>query len=154
MLMLPPGPLKSDMTGLAPPVIWRGGPCALGRRSGYTVSSRLTLKGDCVFPTSQLSAVFTVLGISRVWGHQNPGLKSWLWNELAVALHTKMFPPLPCPVILTPRSSSPLCTVPEGFPCLMYFCSLFFKLGVVLGEKTIFLLSLNSRQCSRPNLRL
>lgn len=119
-----------DMTRLAPPGICRGGHWASGR-SGYTVSSWLTLrvKGDCVFPTPQLSAVFTVLWISRVWGHQNPGLKSSLWDELTAALHTRMFPALLCPVILMPRSSSSLCTVPEGFPCLMYFCSSSWELG-------------------------
>ena len=121
--VLTPGPLQSWTWPVGPCRHILSGHCAVRRRSGHTVSNWPTLKvkGDCVFPFPQLCAVFIALWISRAWGHQNPELKSLYCNELAAAHLAGTLPPLPRPVILMPRPSSPLCTVPGGLPRLMYF---------------------------------
>lgn len=78
---------------------------------------------------------------TRGLGTSDPGLKSSSWNEpafrLAAACHTGTLSPLPRPAVLIPRPSPPLCTLPRGFPSLVYFC-LFFKVGVVLGKRLPF----------------
>lgn len=128
--LVPPLPAAVLTPGPLQPWTWPAGPsrhilsghCAVRRRSGHTPPTgrpwKLKVIVYSLFPSCVLH-----LPHCEYQGPRDIRTLSWnlYWNELAAAHLTGRLPPLPCPVILMPRPSSPLCTVPGGLPRLMYF---------------------------------